>query len=124
MLADIILIIHFLFVGFILSGFILIWIGALFKWRWIRNWRFRIIHLCAMAFVAMESVFGITCPLTNWEHQLRMTSGNGYGGSFMQHWIHKILFYSAPEWVFTVIYVFLTTGIIVSWFIIKPQRKK
>jgi hypothetical protein len=120
LLADIILIIHFLFVGFILSGFILIWTGALFKWRWIRNRTFRIVHLCAITFVALESVFGMTCPLTDWEHQLRISSGGGYDSSFMQYWVHKILFYSAPEWVFTVIYVFFTATILLTWFFVRP----
>ncbi len=122
MLADIILIVHFLFVGFILSGFVLIWSGFLFRWRWIRNRAFRIVHLCAMAFVAAESVLGITCPLTEWEHQLRLSTGNGYEGSFVQHWVHRILFYSVPEWVFTVIYIFFTMLVFLSWVLIKPDR--
>ena len=124
MLADIILIVHFIFVGFILSGFVLIWAGFLFRWRWIRNRAFRIFHLCAMVVVSAESVLGITCPLTEWEHQLRLSSGNGYGGSFVQHWVHKILFYSAPEWVFTVIYVLFIITILLTWFFIRPLPRK
>ncbi len=120
MLPDIILIIHFLFVGFILIGFILIWIGALFKWRWIRNRIFRIIHISAMGLVALESILGVACPLTEWENQLRIESGKSYDGSFVQYWIHKILFYSAPEYVFTLIYVMFTAAMVLTWFAVKP----
>lgn len=121
MLADIILIIHFLIVGFNVGGLFIVWIGAIFRWRWVRNFRFRIIHLASMGFVALEAICGVTCPLTDWEHQLRLQGGGGYEGSFMQYWIHKIMFYSAPEYVFTIIYVSFTLIVIATLIFIPPR---
>ncbi len=121
MLADLILLIHFIYVGFVIAGFLFVWVGAYFQWAWIRNFRFRVLHLAATALVALESVFGILCPLTVWENLLRTSSG-GYQTGFMQHWIHKILFYDAPEYVFTAGYVVFTCLVAASWYFIRPRR--
>jgi hypothetical protein len=126
MFADIILIIHFLIVGFNIGGLVIVWIGTLLRWTWIRNFWFRIIHLAAMSIVAIEAIFGITCPLTDWEHQMRVQNVGGFEGSFMQYWIHKIIFYSAPEYIFTIIYISFTIIVIATFLFIPPRwpRKK
>jgi len=122
--ADIILIVHFLFVLFVAGGLILTWIGAAMAWRWVRDFWFRLGHLAAIVFVAAESVIGITCPLTQWENALR--SGNSYGGSFMQSWLHRLLYYDLPESVFTLAYILFTLAVIITLFAIRPypRRKK
>lgn len=105
-LADIVLIIHFLYVLFVVVGLLLIWTGGFLKWQWVKNFWFRIIHLASIAFVAIISLFGIPCPLTILEGNLRIASGSDfYNQSFIQHWLHKILFYQFSEGVFTLIYV-------------------
>lgn len=121
MLADIILIIHFLIVGFNVGGLFIVWIGAIFRWKWIRHFWFRVAHLTAIGIVALEAVFGVACPLTEWEHRLRMQDGGGYEGSFMQYWIHKIMFYSAPEYLFTIVYVSFTLIVIATLIFIPPR---
>lgn len=103
MAADLVLIAHFLFVAFVVVGFALIWIGHLLKWRWVGNRIFRLTHLAAITFVALEGILGMTCPLTEWENALR---GVATERSFIAQWVHAILFYEAPEWVFSAIYVF------------------
>ena len=120
--ADIILITHFLYVSFVIGGLLAVWIGAFFHWQWIRNFWFRILHLIAIVFVALESVFGVVCPLTEWENKLRSSSGRAYETSFMQHWIHKILFYQAPEYVFTAAYILFALLVLGSLVIVKPKR--
>lgn len=71
LLADAVLVVHTLFVLFVVGGFVLIWIGHWRSWRWIRNARFRGLHLAAITFVALESLVGLSCPLTMWEDALR-----------------------------------------------------
>ena len=122
MLADIIVTIHFLYVSFIIGGLLSVWVGAFFKWQWIRNFWFRILHLAAIGFVAAESVFGIICPLTEWENNLRRSTGGTYHESFIQHWVHKLLFYQAPEIVFTVSYILFTLLVMASLVWIRPRR--
>lgn len=102
MLADLVLITHFVFVAFVVGGFALIWIGHFARWPWIGNRFFRFAHLAAITFVAIEGLIGMTCPLTTWEDTLR---GETSDKSFIARWLHALLFYDAPEWVFTVIYV-------------------
>src|SRR5258705_497530 len=45
LLADALLVVHFLIAGFIVGGLILVWIGALAGWAWVRNRWFRYLHL-------------------------------------------------------------------------------
>ena len=118
-LADLILVVHFAFVLFVVGGLALIWIGAACGWRWIRNMWFRVAHLAAIVFVAAESLVGIWCPLTIWEDALR---GAHAEKSFVARWVHRILFYSFPEWVFTVAYVVFALVVIASLWLVPPKR--
>lgn len=71
LLADGIFLIHILFILFVVVGLLVIGIGLLRKWRWVRNFWFRTIHLICIGVVVMESWTGITCPLTTYEEELR-----------------------------------------------------
>lgn len=122
LLADAVLIVHFLFVLFVVVGFLAIWTGAALGWVWVHNLRFRVMHLAAILFVAAESLVGIACPLTVWEDFLRET-GSG-GTSFMQHWGGRLIFYDLPEWVFTLAYVLFALAVIVTFLLIRPQARK
>ena len=106
MLADALLVVHFLIAGFVVGGLILVWIGAAFgakaRWSWIRNPWFRYLHLAAIVFVAAEALLGYACPLTLWEDLLR---GGARPESFVGRWVQRLLYYNAPEWVFTTLYV-------------------
>ena len=75
LLADLILLLHFAFVIFVVGGLVAIWVGYFLRWRFVRDVRFRVAHLLAMAFVLGESLLGIICPLTTWEDKLRMKAG-------------------------------------------------
>lgn len=102
MLADALLVVHFAIATFIVAGLILVWLGAALGWRWVRNPWFRYLHLAAIAFVAAEALLGIACPLTVWEDLLR---GGIRPESFIGRWVHRLLYYQAPEWVFAAAYV-------------------
>src|SRR5436190_2400243 len=94
LLADLVLVVHFAFVLFVLLGLFAIWMGRFLRWSWVRNFWFRLAHLLAIGIVVAESVGGVVCPLTTWEDKLRRLAGGGeiYAGSFMQHWIHRLMF--------------------------------
>lgn len=121
-LADLILVIHFLFVLFVAGGLALIWTGAAFGWRWVRNFWFRLAHLAAILFVAGESLVGMACPLTVWEDALRR-SGGGESG-FLQRWVHRVLYYDFPEWVFTLLYVAFALVVIATYVMVRPKSPK
>ena len=117
LLADIILLVHFAFVLFVVGGLALVWIGALIGWRWVRAFWFRVAHLAAIAFVAGEALLGIWCPLTIWEDALRGVHGEK---SFIARWIHRVLFYEFPEWVFAAAYVLFALVVAVTWWLVRP----
>lgn len=118
-MADLVLIVHFAFVLFVVGGLPAIWIGAGYGWRWVRNFWFRIAHLGAIVLVAAQSLAGIWCPLTVWEDALR---GARADKSFVARWIHRILFYNFPEWVFTTAYVGFALAVAASWWWVRPVR--
>lgn len=101
LLADVVLVVHFAIVAFIVGGLILVWAGAWLDWGWIRNPAFRYLHLAAIAFVALEALLGQVCPLTLWEDMLR---GGARPDSFVGRWVYRLLYYNAPEWVFATLY--------------------
>jgi len=120
--ADVTLLLHVLFVAFVILSLIFIFIGKALKWSWVRNPWFRIAHLLAIAIVVLQSWFEIICPLTIWEMALRSKAGDTvYTGSFIEHWLGSLLFYEAPEWVFVVSYTVFGTLVLVSWYFVRPR---
>jgi hypothetical protein len=119
LLADIILIIHFMFVLFVVGSVPLIWIGARLGWRFVRNMRFRLAHVGAIVFVSMESMAGMVCPLTLLEDLLRQSPTDT---SFVQRWLHRILFYDVPEGVLTVLYLTFAILVAITFKLVPPSR--
>lgn len=121
--ADLILLVHVLFVAFVVFGLLLVLVGKPLRWQWIRNRIIRIAHLASIAIVVVQSWFGMICPLTTWEMALRAKAGDAtYAGSFVAHWLDAILYYQAPMWVFAVIYTAFGALVVASWFWV-PIRK-
>ncbi|MGH8693778.1 MAG: DUF2784 domain-containing protein [Burkholderiales bacterium] len=121
LLADFILIAHALFVAFVVGGLAVIWIGALRGWQIVRNFRFRVLHMAAILFVCAEALIGVACPLTVWEDQLR---GRASESGFIARWLHRILYYDFPEWVFLTLYILFTLAVAASLFLIPPRRNR
>lgn len=121
LLADLILITHFLFVLFVVGSLPLIWIGGWMGWDFVRNLRFRLAHLAAILFVVGESLIGVACPLTVWEDALRRTEP---GGNFVQRWLHRILFYDVSEWMLTTVYVMFAFLVAITFRLCPPHRGK
>jgi Protein of Unknown function (DUF2784) len=117
--ADAILVIHFAFVAFVVGGLALTWLGAMLNWRWVRNLWFRIAHVAAICFVAAEALLGLMCPLTLWEDALRGTANDA---GFIARWIHRVMFYQLPEWVFTLAYVVFALVVVVTYWLVPPVR--
>ncbi len=118
LLADTLLVIHFAFVVFVVVGFMLILLGLLARWSWVHNRKFRITHMAAIGIVVIQAWFGQLCPLTIWENELRQRAGeSGYAETFVEHWLHKLLFYQAEPWVFTIIYSAFGVLVVLVWFL-------
>lgn len=122
--ADLILVIHALFVAFVVLGLVVILPGSYWHWRWIRDRRFRVIHLLAIGFVIAESWLGMICPLTEWENRSRSAAGgSGYSSPFIQHWLHEMLFYDFAPWVFTLAYTVFGMLVVIAWLLVPPGQR-
>jgi len=123
-LADLIAIIHLGYVVFVILGFILILAGIFLKWKWIRHLWFRMIHLGAIVGVALEALLGINCPLTVLEFSLRYgVSPADRRVSFVGGLIDSVLYYDAPAWVFTIIYVGFALLVAITFVMAPPTRR-
>jgi len=122
--ADAVLLLHVLFVVFVVVGLILILVGKVLSWSWVRNWWFRVAHLAAICIVVLQSWLGVICPLTKLEMLLRSKSGDAtYTGSFVSHWLEAILYYRAPAWVFAASYTAFAAIVVLSWVWVRPNRR-
>ena len=83
LLADLVLLVHIAFIGFVLFGGLL----AL-KWQPVM-WA----HLPAVAWGAIVEFSGWICPLTPWENWLlEQAGGHGYRGDFIAYYLLPILY--------------------------------
>ena len=79
-------------------------------------------HLLAIFVVTVQAWFGIVCPLTHIEMALRARAGDVvYGGTFISHWLQKLLYYEAQDWVFTACYTAFAILVAISWLWVKPR---
>lgn len=81
--ADLLVILHLLFIAFVVGGGYLAW-----RWRWLA-W----VHVPAAVWGAAIEFMGWTCPLTPLENELRRAAGStGYEGGFVEHYIIPVIY--------------------------------
>jgi hypothetical protein len=126
LLADIIVLFHFCYVGFTVGGELVILLGGLLRWQWIRNLAFRVVHLAAVVLVAVEAVAGEACPLTTWEYRLRIAAGQHVEQqiSFIARLVRSIIFYDFPAWVFLAAYVGFALLVGATFFIVPVKTRR
>jgi hypothetical protein len=122
-LADAILVLHFVIVLFVVGGLVAVLVGGAFGWTWVRRPAWRLAHLAAIGYVVVQQWLGATCPLTTLEAWLRIQSGQAaHAQGFIEHWLQRLLFYSAPGWVFTLAYSAFALAVAATWFLLPPRR--
>ena len=115
-LADLVMVVHFGFVVFVVAG------GLLVLWRRRVAW----IHLPCVLYGAAIELFGWGCPLTPLEQSLRRTAGSvGYRGGFIEHYVGRILY--PGNWgeihVFLGIGVLVLNGAIYGWLLYRRRDR-
>jgi hypothetical protein len=120
--ADLVLAVHTSFVLFVILGLILVAVGGVRGWSWIRNPWLRLGHLAAIGVVVAQAWLGALCPLTTLEMALRTRAGDAaYTGGFIAHWMETLLYYEAPLWVFAMCYTTFGLLVVASWIIVRPR---
>ena len=81
--ADLVLVVHLLFIGFVVGG-------AFLAWRWPRLiW----VQLPAMIYGALVEFVGFACPLTALQNYLLRRGGQaGYRGGFISHYLIQAIY--------------------------------
>ncbi len=112
--ADAVLVLHLAVALFVVGGAVVIVAGNLRGWPQANAWWFRVLHLLAIGVVALQAWMGAVCPLTTLENWLRLQArAPVYQGSFIEHWVQRLLYYEAPAWVFVLAYSLF--GALVAW---------
>lgn len=120
--ADVIVGIHVAYIGFVVVGQLVIWIGAAFRRQFVRNFWFRLAHLVAIGYVAYEAAFRMMCPLTIWERQLREMAGETVQqGSFMGRLFHDLIFLDLPPRAFDYMHIGFA-ALVLGTFVFLPPR--
>lgn len=121
-LADAVLVAHLAVVLFVVGGLAAVVAGNLRGWRWVNRPAWRWLHAGAIGFVVLQALLGQDCPLTVLESWLRRQGGgSGYSGGFIQHGVQAVLFYSAPVWVFALLYVGFGALVALAWWRWPPR---
>ncbi len=80
--ADLVVLIHFLFIVFVVMGGL-----------WVLRWRPVIyLHLPAAVWGALIEFYGWICPLTTLENELRKEHGGAYQTGFIEHYLLPIIY--------------------------------
>ena len=81
--ADVLVVLHFLFILFVAAGGMLV----LYRPRW------AILHLPAVIWGAAVELCGWICPLTPLENYCRRLAGDaGYSGDFIEHYLLPLIY--------------------------------
>jgi len=124
-LADANLVVHFAFVAFVVVGLVFVLIGLVMGCAWVRNRSFRVARVVAIGVVVAQAWLGRICPLSFWENQLRRLAGQEpYVETFVQHWLHRWMFFDAEPWVFTAIYTAFGALVAIAWWLGGPPRDR
>lgn len=88
--ADLTVLLHFLFILFVIFGAILV----------ARLPKLKMVHWAALAYGLLVEVFNWYCPLTLLEQRLRRVGGQqAYERSFLVHYLDSWIYWDVPQWV-------------------------
>lgn len=86
LLADAVVVLHLLFVAFVVAGGLLVWRWPALAW----------LHVPAALWGATVEWTGWICPLTPLENRLRAAAGQaGYESGFVEHYLLPLLYPAA-----------------------------
>lgn len=124
-LADLIVVTHFVWILFMLVGFILTLRGLFYK-KFFERWLFRTLHLFGIAYVSILAIMGKYCPLTIWENALRAKYDTRltYAGSFMIHYLEELVYPDINPLIIRILTTFIAVFTVVVFIIRPPERIK
>jgi hypothetical protein len=122
-IADVIVVLHFIWIVFMLLGLFLT-IYGFFNKNFFDWWLFRTLHLLGIIFVGILTLFRMFCPLTILENlsRVRYDPGSTYPGSFIIHYIENLVYPDVNQTLLRVLTVIVAIFIL-SVYTIRPPSK-
>ena len=117
MAVTFVLALHLAIIAFNVAGCVLIPIGAWRRWRWVREFWWRLAHVLSLAVVALQALMGRACFLTIWQGD---ASGASHVQPMIAGWINRLIYWPLPLWVFAVAYAAVFAYVIALWFCVRP----
>jgi hypothetical protein len=113
-LADIVVLLHLAWIGFLL-------VGALWG---VRHRAVAVAHIGGLVFAVVMQVMGWYCPLTDLEFWLRTRYAHGmaWPGSFIAHYAEKIIYLEIPWWLIFVLTLVLCA--LNAWVYFRAWKRK
>ena len=113
-LADVVVLIHFLWILFLIFG----------AFAGIRNKTIKIIHISGLVFAFVIQIFGWYCPLTDLEVWLRSKHDPSlaYAGSFIIHYVEGVIYIEISPWL-----IFALTLLLIgfnTWFYLGKKSRQ
>ena len=124
-LANVVLLLHFAVVIFVVLGLPAVLVGNWRGWAWANHFRWRVVHILAIGVVVLQAWLGRYCSLTALESSLREKAGQpGYERSFMEYWVQRLLYYEGPLWVFALVYTVFGALVAWAWWRFRPIARE
>jgi len=82
----------------------------------------RALHLVILGVVAVQALLDRICFLTLWEDRLLAAAGERtLQGPLIATWVHRIIFWPLPVWVFAVLYGAVWIYVLALWWLVPPR---
>lgn len=121
MAAASVLALHLAIIAFNVAGCVLVPVGGWRRWRWVREFWWRLAHLLSLAMVALQALLGRACFLTMWQGDV---SGTSHVQPLIASWINRLIYWPLPLWVFAILYVAVFAYVIALWVFVTPRTPR
>ena len=122
MLAATILAVHVLIIVFNITGLVLVPVGALCRWRFVRAPLLRLAHIASLGITALQAALGKACFLTVWQDQA--SGQTGEPEPLIVRWVNGLVYWPIPLHVFTAIYVAVLAYALALLWLVPVHRKR
>ncbi len=108
---------HLAIILFNIFGLIVVPIGAVCGWRFVRIGWWRVLHIMLLAAVALQAVLGRACILTLWQAAL---TGAADREPLIAYWVDRLIYWPLPIWVFAIVYVLVFGYALALFWLVPP----
>jgi len=121
-LARATLYLHFLVVVFNIAALVIIPLGKISGWHFVRVFWWRALHVVSMVLVAVQAALGQHCFLTLMQTAFESAAGGSAGGFWLDEIVTRAVFWPLPVETFVVLYLLALGLTAFFWFWVTPRN--